>query len=127
VLREQPSWRISVSPICTPQRVNRIERRHRFLEHHGYGRAADRRHSPLVQRHNVELSDSDASADDGAPAWQEAHQRAHGDRLAGAGFADDAKDLPRHQLERHAVHRPYGLVAIEESDVQIVDLDQRQT
>ena len=60
------------------------------------------------------------------PAWQEAHQRAHGDGLAGAGFGDDAKHLPRHQLERHAVHRPYGLVAIEESDVQIVDLDQRQ-
>jgi hypothetical protein len=71
-------------------RVDWVERRHRLLEHHGNGRAAHRRQLPLAERRDVVLADLNAAPDDGALARQETHEGAHRDRLAAAGFADDA-------------------------------------
>jgi len=79
---------------------HRIERRHRFLEDHRDAPPAQC--PPLCCRQFQQIAPLEANGpcDRSNVVGQQAHHSGGADRLAGAGFTDNAKDLPRVQRER---------------------------
>ena len=80
---------------------HRVERGHRFLEHHGDAVAADAPHRRLVERQQVEAVEAHGAADHAAEhRRQQAHDGKRGDRLAAARFADHARASRRRRPRR---------------------------
>ena len=85
--------------------LDRIERGHRLLEHHGHAGAAGG--AQLGIRFGGEflaLQPHRAGLDVHRVLRQQAHHRLRGDGFAGAGFADDADDLVGLDLDVDAPH-----------------------
>ena len=78
-----------------------------------HGRAAQLPHALVGDRKQVLAVEQRHAAGD-ATWWggHEAHDRHGGDRLAGAGFADDAEALSLAQPHVDAADRPEDLAAI---------------
>ena len=72
---------------------DRIERHHRVLEDHRDAVAAQRAHLAFGQLREVLALIQDRAADDAARRIDQADDGEAGDRLAGAGFADQAQHL----------------------------------
>jgi hypothetical protein len=70
--------------------VGRVERRHRLLEDHRHAIAADIGHTPFAETKEVEAVEDEPRRLALGTAWQQVHERERGQRLAAAGFADDA-------------------------------------
>ena len=90
--------------------VQRVERRHRLLEHHADAVAAQPLHLGLVEPGEVDALEPQGAGNRRA-FRQQAHQRQRGHRLAGAGFADDPEAVAAVERERHVVDdaaRPVG-------------------
>ena len=102
---------------------HRVERHHRVLEDHRDALAPQRpqavgpaptRSSPLEQ---------DAATDDPARRVDQAEDREAGDRLAGAGFADQPQHLAAANVEAHAVDRLDHARPVEEMRPEVLDLE----
>ena len=79
-------------------RLDRVERRHRLLEHHADVVAAQRAHLVFGGAENVDAVEADA-AGSARRIRQQAHHGQRRHRLAGAGFADQAHHLARPDRE----------------------------
>ena len=89
-------------------RVERVERGHRLLEHHGDVVAAHLAHLVLVGGDQVLALEQDAAGRVmRGRVGQELQDRQGRDRLAGAGFADERHRLAGHDVERDAVDREH--------------------
>ena len=89
--------------------VDRVERAHRVLEDHRYARAADPPQLVVARADQLGALEVRVALEEGVRRARQAHQRHRGDRLAGAGLADDRHDLAGVDRERHAVdgaHEP---------------------
>ncbi|MNY00831.1 hypothetical protein D3C86_1333400 [compost metagenome] len=107
-------------------REDGVERGHGVLRDQGDAVAADLAHLGLGEREQVLALEEDLAADDLAlGACDEAHDREGGDALAAAGFADDAEDLARLDLEVDAVHRLDDAFLGGEVGLQPGNLEQR--
>ena len=76
---------------------HRIERGHRLLKDHGNARAAQLAHGVVIERGQIPrgravICEEDFAGDSGLRR-QQAHDGQGSDRLAGAGFADQAQDF----------------------------------
>ena len=71
----------------------RIERRHRLLEHHGDAAAAQRQPFRRAERQQVLAVEQDLAGFSRHRFRQQAHQRMRAHRFAGAGFSDHAEDF----------------------------------
>ena len=107
-------------------RIDGVERRHRFLKDHRHDRAANAPKRAFVERHDIVASDTDTALHHRALRRQQPHQCTQRHRLARPGFADEAEHFAGHQLQRHAIDRANGFVTADEADMQIVDLDQER-
>ena len=86
--------------------VQRVQRRHGFLEHHRDVVAADLAQLVLGRAHQVRALEQDLTRRvRGRRIGQQLQDRQRRDRLARAGFADDRDRLARRDIERHAVDR----------------------
>ncbi len=98
--------------------VGRVEAGHRLLEDHRHpvaaqpGQGAAGRHRRAVEPQGARGPRA---------ARQQAHDGQRGERLAGAGLADQAVRLPRLHRQRDAAHR----LGAREGDAQAVDLQHR--
>ena len=89
----------------------RVQRRHRVLEHHADAVAAHPAHRRLVQREEVAPLEHRAARHD-PPRWiDQPHQRVGDGRFAGARFADQPDDLARRQIEARAVDGDQRVIA----------------
>ena len=110
----------------TADPVQRIERRHRILEDHADARAADATHLGIGQRHQVASLEQDLAGQAEPPVIAvEAHDRARGDGLAAAGFADDAQHLAPGHGEGHVVDQRGFPLAGDEANTEVADVDER--
>ena len=73
--------------------ADRVERRARVLEDHRDFAPAQIAHLIFAGGAHVDAGEADRAVGDAAGAVEDAHHRVGGDRLAGAGFADDADGL----------------------------------
>ena len=106
-------------------RVQRVERRHRLLEHHRDAVAADRAEDRRRRAEQLPPVEPDAPAGVArARIGQELEDRQRGDRLAGAGFADQRRRFAPVHRQRHAAHRLDLPVLEAERDRQPVDFEQ---
>ena len=103
--------------------LDRVERRHRLLEHHRQAVAAQGAHLPLREGEQVAAVEHHAATGLRLLA-QQPDQRQRGGRLAATRFADDAGHLPALQRERDAVDRPQRAVRRRQRDAQGIDFDQ---
>ena len=106
-------------------RIARIERGGRLLEHHRHvladqAAALARRHVQQIVAGEVQPVGADAPGPGDQP-----HHRQHGDALAGAGFADDADDGARVQREVEPVDRAEHAARGGELDGEVADFQQR--
>ena len=106
-------------------RVQRIERRHRLLEHHGHQGAAQPGHRTFAERADVVLRDVHRAFDHGPLLGVQAQQGPHHDRLARAGLPDHAQDLAALKVERNPVDRPDRRLPTDEPDAQFIDANER--
>ena len=81
--------------------LQRIERAHRLLKHHGDAVAADLAHLGFGQAGEIAAGEAQRARDLRA-LGQQRHQRQRRHRLAGARFADDAETVARVERKRHA-------------------------
>jgi len=86
-------------------REDRVECGHRLLEDQRDLGAADLPHRPFVERAQVDAVEPDPAVSDPAGPLHQAQQRQRRDRLAAAGFADQAERFPRRQMETDVDHR----------------------
>ena len=86
-------------------RVQRIERRQRILEHRADLAPADPAHRLVRQVVDAPAGEPDLAAGDATGRVDEPDDRRAGERLAGAGFADHAQHLARRDVERDVVDR----------------------
>src|SRR5262249_15191391 len=70
--------------------ADRIERRAWILKDHRYFAAAQVTQHVLVRRGYVDVAEQNRAFGDASGAIEDAHDGVRGDRLAGAGFTDDA-------------------------------------
>jgi hypothetical protein len=109
----------------TADGVQRVQRRHRFLEHHRDAVAAQR--APVVVGQADQLA---AVEPDGArharALRQQAHQGQRGHGLAAAGFADQPQRLAAAQFEADAAQRVGGAARGVERDAQAGHRQQRR-
>ena len=84
-------------------RVERIERGERVLEHRADLAAADPAHLRVRQAVDAPAVEADLAAGDAARRVDEPDDRRPGDRLAGAGLADHAEHLAARDLEADVV------------------------
>ena len=112
--------------------LDRPERGHRLLEDHADLAAPDGAH---LATHRALRGDvdrlagprviEDAARHDAARPIDDLEDRAAGDGLAAAGFADNAECLAARDREGHAVERLHHAFVGEEVGAQVLDLDQR--
>ena len=107
-----------------PDRVHRVQRRHRLLEDHRDLAAADLAQRAVVDADQLAAVELDRSADVGV-LRQQAHQRHRRRRLAGSRLADDGQDLAGVELERRVDHGRVPGAVDPELDVQVLDLEDR--
>ena len=108
-------------------RVNRVERGHRFLEDHRDVVSAHVAHPRLGGVEQVLAGQPDRALGD--PARRHRHQPHDGERghaLAAAGFTDDAERPAGRQFEAQSVDDPGDRAVLEvELDRQALDFEQR--
>ena len=108
-------------------RPDRIEAGHRILEDHARSGAAHAPHLLVVQPQEVAPLEADlARADEAGRRWDQAQDAAAEDRLAAAGFADDAKRRGRWRVERDVGIGADGRVTAAELGGQAPHLEQRR-
>jgi hypothetical protein len=81
--------------------VQRVQRRHRLLEHHADAVTTQRAHLIVGQAHQLAAVQADAAFDLCA-FGQQAHQRQRRHRLAAAAFADQAERVAALHLQADA-------------------------
>ena len=103
-------------------RVQRVERGHRLLEHHGDVVAAHLAHRILVGRDQV-LSVEHHLAGGMVRGWvvQQLQDRERRNRLAGAGFADDGERFALGEIEGDAIDGERLAPALAEGDGEVLD------
>ena len=103
----------------------RVEAGQRVLEDDADAPAADRAHPRRRQIVDALAVEPDFAAGD--PAWRvkKADDGEAGQRLAGAGFADDPENLARRNVERDAVERDERPLSRCEFDAEIANREQR--
>ena len=101
----------------------RVERRHRLLEHHGDAAAAQSEPLVFIQSQQVPLIKKNLASLTADRIGQEAHQGVGAHRLAGAGFADHAEDLAGDEIERHAVDGVVAVGAGRQRQLEVIDDD----
>jgi hypothetical protein len=111
-----------------PNRVDRIERRHRVLEDHRDVITADVSHLPVGQRQEVSRlavdRKGDRTVDDSARrARHQPHQAQGGDALAAARFAHDAEGFAFLDMERDIVDGEDHARAGEELRLEVLHLE----
>ena len=111
----------AASAICAADGEDRVQRRHRLLEHHADGAAADGAHRALVEREEIAPVEADATGADVPGRRHEAHHRQRRQRLPAARLADEAQRPSGIERQADAVHRRRRA----ELDAQILDLQQR--
>ena len=90
---------------------DRVQRRHRLLKDHRHRRAAQRAPGACIERRQRRVAEQHFPFADGDVLGQEPHDRAGDDRLAGAGFAEQADDLARRDVEIDVLHRAWPIGA----------------
>ena len=86
--------------------LDRVERGHRFLEHHGHAGAADRAQLGIGFGEELIALQPDRTALDPHRAFrQQAHDGLRRHRFAGTGFAHHADDLVGADCQVDALHR----------------------
>ncbi|MCY1299314.1 hypothetical protein D9M70_488370 [compost metagenome] len=101
-------------------RVAGVERAGRILEDHGDVLADDAPPLPALEAEHVDAVEAQGIGRDPPGGVDQAHQRQHADRLAGAGLADDGQHLAGVQRQVEAVdHRIAG-----EADAEVADVEQ---
>ena len=89
--RAPPRWRRSTSISCVADRVGRVQRGHRLLEDHRHAVAAQRVDALARWRGQILAGEAQLSSPSRCAARrQQVHHRQRRDRLAAAGFADEA-------------------------------------
>jgi hypothetical protein len=116
----QPEMRLEHLADLVADREQRVQRRHRLLEDHRDLGAADAAHLALRRLAQVLAGEPDRAAR--FRAVDEAQHREGGDRLPGAGFADERELLARRDRERHRVDDR----ARAEANGEAVDLEERR-
>ena len=107
-------------------RVDRVQRGHRLLEDDGDFPAANPAHLVRAERDQIAPFPQDASLDNLARRHRDQFQHGHrGDRLAAAGFADDAQRLTAPDRQIDAVDRPHHAVIGLEMRLEPANFEQR--
>ena len=101
----------------------RIERRHRLLEHHGDAPPAHLAPAIVVKFDQIPALEQDLTGLGGDAGGQQPHERMGAHRLAGAGFADHADDFAGIEIERDAAQGIGTLAAFGQGDFQVFDGD----
>lgn len=89
----------------------RIEGRQRLLEDHGHVLAAHRQQGGLVLPQQVLAAEQDLAALRLEVVGQQAHDGVGAHRLARAGLADDAQDLPDADVVGHIAHGVFAVAS----------------
>ena len=97
----------------------RVQRRHRLLEDHRDGAAAQLPQRRGVAGRDVDAVDLDRATGDPGGAWEQADERAQRHRLPGPGLADKAERLAGLYVERNAVDRAQRTARERELDLQV--------
>ena len=103
---------------------DRIERRHRILEHHRGGFAAHRRQCAAVGAENIDAIERHGLGGDLCRGAEQAQQRQEGHRLAGAGLADDTEAFAFVDVKADAAHGLHVAAMLGEIDLQALDVDK---
>src|SRR6185437_12340384 len=104
-------------------RVGRIERGHRLLEDHRHAVAADVFHAPRGEPEEIGAGEGEAACRALRPLRQEVHDGERGQRLAAAGFADDAEGLAARHREADLADGVEDAVGERDFDVERLDLE----
>jgi hypothetical protein len=108
-----------------PDRVDRVQRRHRVLEDHRDVVSPDVSQALLRHRQEVLALEECLAARHGVAARVEAHDRQARDALPAARFAHDSERLALLDLEVHAVDGFDDAVVRTEMRLETLDLEQR--
>src|SRR5499433_1106106 len=106
-------------------RIDRIERRHRFLEDHRQPIAAQVAHLAIGQAEQIGAVKANSARHLGRALGQQSHDRQRGDALAAPGFADKAQGLSAPHREIDAINRmrrPPAIVV--KDDLEIFDFEE---
>ena len=106
-------------------RVQRIERGHRLLEHHGDVGTTDLAQFRLRQDQNVPPLEQDATAGMDGAAIEETQDRQGRHRLARPGLAHQGHRLAPVDREAHAIHCQRLTLTRAKGDRQVLDVEQR--
>ena len=108
-------------------RVQRIERGHRLLEHHGDAGAAHLAQLRVGHLQHVAAAKQDLAGRIARRGLrQQAHDGLRGDRLARAGFADQRQRPALLEPEGDAVDDGLALAALRKGDREIAHVDKRR-
>ena len=105
-------------------RIDGIERGHRLLEHHGDDATAQALARGLVEAVHVAALQQHFAADARAHGRVQTENRAQGDALTRARFAEEGEHLAGVEREGHVVHRAHDAVARREGDAEIADAQE---
>ncbi len=106
-------------------RQDRVQARHRLLEHHGNVVAPYPAHLGLGDLKDVPTVQQHATADAARIPRREPQDRQGADALAGAGFADQRHRLARRHRERDAVHNLVPRAIAAERGGEVLDVEDR--
>jgi hypothetical protein len=107
-------------------RIDRVERGHRLLEHEPDPAAAHPPQLPLGEHEEVAASVEPDPAGNPRRRGDQAEGRQRGQRLARAGLADQSDDLAAADRQRSAAHhRQPPAVLVGESHLQPLDVQER--
>ena len=106
-----------------PDRLHRVQRRHRVLEDHPDRAAADLPHARLARAEHLLALEEHRAPDGRLPRIDEAHHGEERDALPRAGLADDAERLPLVQLEADAGDRLDDAVVRPERGAEVLDFE----
>src|SRR6516162_1244933 len=107
-------------------RVDWIERRHRFLEDHRQPMAAHVAHLAIGEAEQIGAIKANSARHLGRALGQQSHDRQRGDALAAPGFANKAQGLsaPHRQIDAiNRMRRPPAIVV--KDDLEIFDFEER--
>jgi hypothetical protein len=106
-------------------RPHRVECVHRILEHHRNVGAANFPHALFRDRQQVDVAEPHAAgADESRRRGQQPQDGAAENRLAAAGFADDAHRLALSDRQRYLIGGAQAPAALAELDDKVADLEQ---